>query len=131
MRWECSLTDRVFVFVGRVLKLYPRISKLGPPYAHIALQLCKAASAIGAALEEGAVGASAGPRDMGLKHAIALRESREANYWLRVLVADGVMKDELMPLVQESREFVAMLTTSVRKLRRRKRRRPIEQSDAA
>ena len=59
-------------------------------------------------------------RDMGAKHAIALREARESRYWIRLFLADGAFVKELTPLKKESEEFVAMLTTSVRKLRRRK-----------
>jgi four helix bundle protein len=78
-------------------------------------QLFEAGSAIGALLEEGQVANSR--RDMGAKYAIALREARESNYWLRLFSTEREWTDELRPLVQESREFVAMLTTSVRKLR--------------
>ena len=56
-------------------------------------------------------------RDMGAKHAIALREAREARYWLRMFLAVGAFVTELRPLETEAGEFVAMLTTSVKKLR--------------
>jgi four helix bundle protein len=78
-------------------------------------QLFEAGSAIGANLEEGMVANSR--RDMAQKYAIALRESREARYWLRLLARDAAFTAELTPLIQESTEFVAMLTTSVRRLR--------------
>jgi four helix bundle protein len=115
MRWKTSLRERVFVVVIATLKLYPRLAKLGPPYAHIGLQLFRSTSSVGAALEEGTVGAS--NRDMGSKHAIALREAKEANYWLRVLIADEKLVSELIPLRDETGEFIAMLTVSVKKLR--------------
>jgi four helix bundle protein len=81
----------------------------------MALQLFEAASSIGAQLEEGDVANSR--RDMGAKHAIALREARESHYWLRMFIAAGVLAVELRPLLTESEEFRKMLTTSVRKLR--------------
>lgn len=82
---------------------------------HAAFQLFRAATAIGALLEEGQVANSR--RDMASKYAIALREARESRYWLRVLGADPALKPLSTPLESEAGEFVAMLTVSVRKLR--------------
>ena len=113
--WATDLKERAFQFGMATLRLHPRIAKLGPPFAHIALQLVRSGSSIGAQLEEGEVAASR--RDKGLKHAVGLREARESRYWLRMLIASNVMVDELNPLYRESGEFVAMLTTSVKKLR--------------
>jgi four helix bundle protein len=81
----------------------------------MAQQLFAAGSAIGAMLEEGEVANSR--RDMASRHAIALREARESNHWLRLFSTIPAWKAELAPLVQESLEFVRMLTVSVRKLR--------------
>jgi four helix bundle protein len=89
--------------------------KLGPLEAHIAVQLFKAASAIGPNLEEGQVGQSR--RDMGAKYAIALREAREARHWFKLLEKDHNWRQSVHSLLAESEEFVAMLTVSVRKLR--------------
>jgi four helix bundle protein len=85
----------------------------------MALQLFRAGSSIGAQLEEGEVANSR--RDMGAKHAIALREARESRYWLRMFLAVGAFVTELRPLTIEAGEFVAMLTASVKKLRRPER----------
>ena len=115
MRWKTDLKERALEFGLATLRLYPRIAKLGPAYAHIGLQLFEAASSIGAQLQEGDVAASR--RDMALKHAVGLREAKESRYWLRMLTADGVLIDELDTLHCESAEPVTMLTASVRKLR--------------
>jgi four helix bundle protein len=115
MRWETNLKERAFQFGLTLLKLHPRIARLGPQYATIALQLVRAGSSIGAHLEEGDVAASR--RDMALKQAVGLREARESKHWLRMLIAAEVLVDELTRLFQESGELVAMLTTAVKKLR--------------
>ena len=115
MAYATSLRDRVFGFTQHVLTCHDVISQRGAPYAHMANQLFRAASAIGAMLEEGDVANSR--RDMGAKHAIALREAKETRYWLRLLVQANVEVERLAPLEREANEFVAMLTTSVRKLR--------------
>jgi len=118
MRWQTSLIDRAFRFGADALRLAPRLGRHGPEYVHVSKQLYRSATSIGANLEEGQVAMSR--RDMGLKHAIALREAREAVYWIRLLIDAGVMAAELEPLRREGSEIVAMLTASVRKLREQK-----------
>ena len=54
---------------------------------------------------------------MAAKYAIALREARESNYWSRLVATDESWAAELSGVTQETKEFVAMLTVSVRKLR--------------
>jgi four helix bundle protein len=103
-----------------LLRLYPKLAAPNRAYQHIALQLFRAGSSIGAQLEEGEVADS--KRDMGAKHAIALREAREARYWLRMFLAVGAFVNELRPLAMEAGEFVAMLTTSVKKLRKHRKK---------
>src|SRR5262245_38471605 len=115
--YQTDLKQRTFVFAQTLLSLYPRISRFGRPYEHIAYQLFRAGSSIGAHLEEGEVAVS--NRDKGQKPAIALREERESTHWRRLLLGDHKMLDELRPLLAEAFEFVAMLTTSVKKLRQK------------
>jgi hypothetical protein len=55
---------------------------------------------------------------MAEKHSIGLRESREANYWARIGASDPSWTKDLKPIITETQEFIAMLTASVRKLRR-------------
>lgn len=54
---------------------------------------------------------------MAAKYAIALREAREAVYWLRLLAEEPGLSTDASELAKEAGEFVAMLTVSVRKLR--------------
>jgi four helix bundle protein len=84
-------------------------------WASIANQLFDAGSSIGANLEESK--ASYSRRELAARNAISLKESRESKYWLRVAAAKSLGKKELREwLLQESDEFVAMLTVSVRRL---------------
>ena len=110
-----DLCARAFVFADAIVGRYTRLAAGGPHHAHMALQLVEAATSSGALLEEGVVANSR--RDMASKYAIALREARESKYWLRLFSRNLQWASELAPLVQESGEFVAMLTVSVRKLR--------------
>jgi four helix bundle protein len=110
-----DLCDRAFQFASAVLVRYNRLAEGGPAQSHMTQQLFRAVSAIGANLEEGKVANSR--RDMALKYAIALREARETRHWLRLLATQPRWTEELAPLLNESSEFVAMLTVSVRRLR--------------
>ena len=110
-----DLCERAFTFAGAAFRFANRLTPLGPLYSHIALQLFKAASSIGANLEEGHAASSR--RDMAAKYAISLRESREARFWLRLVAADAQFNAEALPLIREATEFVNMLTPSVRRLR--------------
>lgn len=111
-----DLKARAFNLSVLVFKLFPELARTSPAHAHLAKQLWSAVTAIGAMLEEGEVAMSR--RDMAAKYAIALREAREANYWSRLGATDPKWTARLAPVVQETHEFVAMLTVSVRKLKK-------------
>jgi len=110
-----DLKARAFRLSELALEVCERMALDGPRMAHIADQLFRAVSGIGALLEEGEVASSR--RDMAAKYAIALREAREGNYWSRLGSERSKWARELAPIVQETKEFVAMLTVAVRKLR--------------
>jgi four helix bundle protein len=84
---------------------------------HVAIQLCRGGTAIGANLEEARSAYSR--RDLAAKYTIALRECRECHYWLRLLKADQPsLASAVDPLLDETEQFIAMLTSAVIKLRR-------------
>jgi four helix bundle protein len=97
-----------------VFRLYPKVTRAGVAHAYVARQLLRAATSIGANLEEGH--ACTTRREMGFKHRLSLREAREANYWARLLATDPAWAKLLAETVRETAEFVAMLTTSVKRL---------------
>ena len=110
-----DLKHRSFALTTGVLRRFKLLSSGGPAEAHIALQLFRAVSSLGAQLEEAEVFASR--RDLAAKLVVALREAREARYWLRLLATNPDRSHLLQPDIVECTEFIAMLTTSVRKLR--------------
>jgi hypothetical protein len=58
-------------------------------------------------------------RLLGSKDAIALKESKETKFWLRLSEAKSLGQPELRRwLLQEADEFVAMLTVGVKNLQR-------------
>ncbi len=110
-----TLRERAFRFGLAVIRMAPMVRGHGPEFVNVAGQLSRAGTAIGALLEEGSVAASR--KDMAHKHELALREAREAVYWLRLLRESGFGVSELPDLEREAGELSAMLTVSVRKLR--------------
>jgi len=108
----CARALRFSIAVGAFHRV---ASPREPTIAHAAMQLYRSATGIGASLEEGQVSKTRG--DMAAKYAIALREAREALYWLKLLREEPALTRDASELAQEAGEFVAMLTVSVRKLR--------------
>lgn len=78
----------------------------------LAYQLVDAAGSVGANLEESGGGQT--KPDFITKQFVALKEIREANFWLRVIAeAYPAVRLKLAPLLQESGELKAMITASV------------------
>ena len=74
-------------------------------------QLIKSGTSIGANLEEGQAGQT--KPDFITKNAIALKEARESNYWLRIILGsyelDASIAVEANELKEESREIALIV----------------------
>ena len=101
-----GLGKRIFDFAVRIIKYCRKLPK-GKEYDIIKTQLIKAATSGGANYEE-SQGAISKP-DFFNKINIALKEIREANYWLRILKEISRMDDELIYLIGESTELKNIL----------------------
>jgi len=110
-----DLCERSLRFSEEILALNRRLLPQKERFAGTLFQLVRAGTGIGSNVEEAQAASSR--KDMAAKYAIALRESREARYWLRVLRSDPVVGSSVDPLIAEATEWVAMLTTIVKKLR--------------
>lgn len=106
---------RALLFASEILALNRRLRPQSERFGGTLNQLVRAGAGMGANIEEAQVANSR--RDMAAKYAIALREARETLYWLKVLKTDPALGDSLDPLIKEADEWVAMLTTTVKKLR--------------
>ena len=76
-------------------------------------QLMRAATSVGANLEEADAGQSRA--DFMSKCSISLKEAREALYWLRLLRATNKLDATADALIHESDRIVAVLTAIIRK----------------
>ena len=106
-----DVNDRAFAFAVRVVKLCQYLEKGSDVSRSLINQLMRAASSVGANLEEAIAGQSR--PDFIHKSAIALKEAREANYWLRLIqetsTFDAEIRSGISELAGESMEIARIL----------------------
>ncbi|HRH43380.1 MAG TPA: four helix bundle protein [Pyrinomonadaceae bacterium] len=100
-----DITKRTFSFALRIIKLCQVLNKQYVMETNVlAKQLLRSGTSIGANVEEAQAGQSRS--DFVHKMAIALKEARETNYWLRLLEASEILpKEKLTELLKESDEI--------------------------
>ena len=116
-----DIRERSFLFACDAVLAFPD-GRLEPRTLRIWLQCVSAATSGGAHLEE-AEAASSRAHFVTLNRG-ALRELREARYWLRIIRATKLSgHEQVSGLLEEASELVAIVTTIVKtasaKLRRR------------
>lgn len=113
-----DLPARTFEFARRIVCLCQVLDgKAGVPRT-LGSQLLRCGTSIGANVEE--TRASQSRADFVARYSIACREARETLYWLRLLAACGIVPEpRLAPLRDEGDQLVAILTSIVKKSRRK------------
>jgi four helix bundle protein len=113
-----DLQQRTFDFAQRVLKVclildqQPGVSRL------LSRQLFRSGTSVGANVEEGQ--ASRSRADFVATYSIACREARETHYWLRLLVTSQLLPEHRVhDLLDEANQLIAILTTIVKRSRRK------------
>jgi len=101
-----DLQERLFKFAVQVIKLIRLLPK-SKEYDVISYQLIKASTSSGANYDESQAAVS--KADFSNKIGISLKEMREANYWIRILVAITSENDEWIKIRQESFELMNIL----------------------
>ena len=101
-----ELQVRLFNFAVDVIKLIRKLPK-GIEYNVVSYQLIKAFTSVGANYDEaqGAVSKA----DFANKVGIALKEMRESNYWIRLVIAITEKNDEWKKMRQESAELMKIM----------------------
>lgn len=108
---------RTFEFSIRVVRLCQSLDALPGVARTLANQLLHSGTSIGANVEE-AHGSQSKP-DFIAKMYIACKEARETHYWLRLLIATELVPEaKLAPLLDESNQLVAILTSIVKSARK-------------
>ncbi len=104
--------ERAFEFAVRILKLSRRIWTRGPEGRHIAGQLMRCGTSVGANAEEAQEAQT--KADFVFKLSVSRKECRETRYWLRLAIAvDIVVAAEVEWEWKESGELLAMLRSAI------------------
>lgn len=115
---KSDLPERRFGFAVRIVKLCQVLERNGEVPRTLSRQLLRSGTSIGANVEEGQ--ASQSRADFVAKYSIACKEARETHYWLRLLAQTRLLSgDRLQPITQECHELIAILTTIIKKSRKR------------
>ena len=100
----------------RGVEVYRILRKAGGASWEIAPQFLKASTSIGANLEEATAGQT--KADFVAKVCIALKEAREARFWLRLIIASDLLPPGVVQAdLHESDELIAILVTIIRNAR--------------
>lgn len=100
-----DITERTFEFALRIIKLCQFLNRKYKLEENVlSKQILRSGTSIGANVEEAQAGQSRA--DFISKMSIALKESRETNYWLRLIEKSGMVKpDKIAEIKKESEEI--------------------------
>lgn len=104
------IQDRTFQFALDTIKLY--IQMVEKKEYVLSKQLLRSGTSIGANVEEAIAGQS--KRDFLSKMNISLKETREANYWLRLLKESKLVDLDFEPNLKESKEIMNIISSIVK-----------------
>ena len=108
-----DIRERAFAFAVRIVKLCQYLEKHTEVSGVIIHQLLKAGTSVGANLEEAQAGQT--KPDFISKNSISLKEARESNYWLRLILAtnnfDEKVNQGIEELKNESMEIAKIIAS--------------------
>ena len=112
------LKVRTREFALRVIRLFAALPKSSEAQI-IGKQLLRSATSVGAHYREAVRARSSA--EIVAKLGGGLQELEETQYWLELLVGAEIMPEErLKPLIQESDELIAILTTCTKRIKERR-----------
>jgi len=112
-----ELRERAFEFAVAAIESHREVYRTDAALRDVSRQFVKAATSIGANLEE--ADAAQSRADFVSKCTISLKESREAHYWARLIARTAAepAKAGAKSLTGEANQLIAILTTIVRRTR--------------
>ncbi len=112
------ITDRTKEFAIRIVKACTFLSIQSDVCRTLSRQLLRSGTSIGANVREAQSAQS--DKDFVNKLEIALKEARESQYWLEILIESDMVKSEkFAPLLQEANEIGKILVASTAKLKQK------------
>lgn len=109
-----QIREKSFAFAVRVIKLCKYLEKHSDVARSVINQLLDAGTSVGANLEEAVAGQSRA--DFIHKNAIALKEARESNYWLRLILATSEFEQNVKTGIEELRDEALSIANIVAKI---------------
>ena len=108
-----DIREKTFNFSLLIMELCKNLSRKEKEFI-LSRQLLRAGTSIGAQVEEAQAAQS--KKDFVAKMAIASKEARETNYWLRLLEKSNYLGsyDKSNHIISESNEIIRMLTKIVK-----------------
>ena len=111
-----DIQERAFRFACVIVALHRELVQLDRTSRVLGDQLLRSGTSIGANLEEACAGQSR--PDFISKCSIALKESRETLYWLKLMDTTELMPhNRLQTIAVEANELISILTAIARKAR--------------
>jgi four helix bundle protein len=110
-----NIAHRLLVFASEVLRV-ARDLPTDAASKHIALQIMRSATAVGANYEEARAAESAA--DFIHKVGIANKEMRETLWWLALIDTSQIITANLEAIAREGTELASILTASIRTARK-------------
>jgi four helix bundle protein len=109
------ILEKSYIFAIDVVRLYQQLRKEGEFV--ISKQVLRSATSIGANVEEATAAQSR--KDFAAKMAIASKEARETNYWLRLLRDSQIChRIDYSTHIDNSNELIRILTAIVKTAKR-------------
>jgi four helix bundle protein len=106
------ICERAFEFGSRILMLCDRIYSRGPSARHVAAELMRCGTSIGANAEEAEEAQT--KADFIAKLSISRKEARESSYWLRLAVKNQIVRGEDVQWeLGEARQLLSMIRSAI------------------
>ncbi|MBD2451163.1 four helix bundle protein [Nostoc sp. FACHB-152] len=113
-----GIVDKSKVFAIRIIKACSFLDEKPGICRTLSKQLLRSGTSIGANVRESRSAQS--DKDFLHKMEIALKEARETEYWLEILIESEVVeKSKFYPLLQEANEIAKILIASTRTIKQR------------
>ncbi len=112
MMKENIIKEKTFKFSIRIINCYKYLIDVRKEFV-LSKQILRCGTSIGANVEEAIGGQS--KKDFVNKISIAYKESRETNYWLRLLKETNFIDDKMFTSINNDCEEILKIITSIQK----------------
>lgn len=111
--YESVLKQKSFKFSIRIAKFYKILLQRDKSYDPLYKQILRSGTSLGANISEAQSAPS--KKDFINKLVISLKESRETDYWLKLLKEiDAITEQEFKSLIEDCEELTKMLVSSIK-----------------